>query len=64
LGIGRVGAIVGPYIGGQLLDLQWPTQQLFLVFAGPALVSTLVMLALHFLLRTPRAAMPLQEETA
>lgn len=64
LGIGRVGAIVGPYIGGQLLDLQWPTQQLFLVFAGPALVSTLVMLLLHFLLRAPRAAMPLKEETA
>ncbi|HEX7079432.1 MAG TPA: MFS transporter [Gammaproteobacteria bacterium] len=64
LGIGRIGAIIGPFIGGQLLDLDWSTRQLFLVFALPAVVSTLVMLALHFLLRSPSAAMPLREETA
>jgi MFS transporter, AAHS family, 4-hydroxybenzoate transporter len=64
LGMGRAGAIVGPLIGGQLLDLQWGTQQLFLVFAVPAIGSTLAMLSLHFILRAPRSAMPLKEEPA
>jgi AAHS family 4-hydroxybenzoate transporter-like MFS transporter len=65
LGVGRVGAIVGPYIGGQLLDLEWSTQQLFIVFALPALVSTLAVISLHFLLKTPSSpAMPLEEEAA
>ena len=51
LGVGRVGAIVAPLIGGVLLDLHWPTQQLFLAFALPAVVSTLVMVSLHFIMR-------------
>jgi AAHS family 4-hydroxybenzoate transporter-like MFS transporter len=62
LGIGRVGAIVGPYIGGQLMDLDWSSQQLFLVFAMPAVISTLVMLSLHMIFKTPREpALPLEE---
>jgi len=44
LGIGRVGAIVGPYIGGELLARQWSTQDMFLVAALPALVSTFAMM--------------------
>jgi AAHS family 4-hydroxybenzoate transporter-like MFS transporter len=54
LGMGRLGAIVGPFIGGQLLDLEWSAQQLFLVFALPAVASTVVMLLLHFVLRPAR----------
>jgi AAHS family 4-hydroxybenzoate transporter-like MFS transporter len=61
LGLGRVGAIVGPLIGGELLDLQWSTEQLFLVFALPAVGSMLAMLALHFLLREPRRPAPIEE---
>jgi AAHS family 4-hydroxybenzoate transporter-like MFS transporter len=49
LGIGRFGAIVGPYVGGRLLDLT--IGQLFLVFAGPAVISMLVMLSLHFIMK-------------
>ncbi|HEX5421363.1 MAG TPA: MFS transporter, partial [Gammaproteobacteria bacterium] len=65
LGIGRVGAIVGPLIGGRLLDLHWPTQQLFIVFALPAVVSTLVMLSMHFIFRSSgERALPLEEEAA
>jgi len=44
LGIGRVGAIVGPYIGGELLARQWSTQDMFLAAALPALVSTFAMM--------------------
>jgi AAHS family 4-hydroxybenzoate transporter-like MFS transporter len=65
LGIGRIGAIVGPYIGGRLLDLDWSTQQLFLVFALPAVVSTLAMGALHLIMRAPpQPSRVLEEEAA
>ena len=64
LGIGRMGAIVGPFIGGMLLDLDWTAQQLFLVFALPAVASTLVMVLLHFVLRAPRTALPAQQAAA
>ncbi len=51
LGIGRVGAIVGPYVGGRLVALEWGAEQMFLAFAVPALVSTLIMIGLHVLLK-------------
>jgi AAHS family 4-hydroxybenzoate transporter-like MFS transporter len=48
LGVGRVGAIVGPYVGGQLLALHWSNQQLFLASAVPALISAVVMAGMHW----------------
>ena len=39
LGVGRIGAIVGPTVAGQLLALHWTNQQLFLAAAVPALIS-------------------------
>jgi AAHS family 4-hydroxybenzoate transporter-like MFS transporter len=56
LGIGRIGAIVGPYIGGVLLGQQWGTQQLFWAAAVPALVSTVTMTALLFVMKLPATA--------
>src|ERR1041384_6508906 len=35
LGVGRLGAIIGPYLGGVLLAQQWTPQQLFWAGAGP-----------------------------
>lgn len=35
-GIGRVGSIVGPFLGGLILALQWKTQSLFFVTIIPA----------------------------
>jgi AAHS family 4-hydroxybenzoate transporter-like MFS transporter len=64
LGIGRIGAIVGPLIGGRLLDIDWSTQQLFLVFALPAVVSTLAMGGLHFILKAPQPPAVLEETAA
>lgn len=55
LGIGRIGAIIGPFVGGRLLALQWSNQELFLAFALPAAVSTGVMVALHFIMNRPVA---------
>jgi len=39
LGMGRIGSIVGPLIGGVLLELGVPTWQLFLIAAAPALCA-------------------------
>jgi AAHS family 4-hydroxybenzoate transporter-like MFS transporter len=50
LGIGRIGAIVGPMIAAQLVALQWEPQQLFWAAAAPALVSTLVVITLWFMI--------------
>ncbi|WP_199258127.1 MFS transporter [Paracoccus binzhouensis] len=43
-GVGRVGAIVGPTLGGALLARQLPLQQNFLIFAIPAAISAVAML--------------------
>src|SRR5687767_1843980 len=53
LGVGRTGAIIGPYLGGVLLAQQWTPQQLFWVAAVPALVSTTVILAMRIVMRAP-----------
>lgn len=39
LGIGRIGSIVGPLVGGLLLALKWQTKDLFFVGALPVLVA-------------------------
>ena len=51
LGVGRVGAIVGPPIFGALMAQQWNTQQLFWAAAIPAAVTTLTMFALRFFIK-------------
>ena len=43
-GMGRIGAIVGPTLGGVLLSMELPLQQNFLIFALPAVISALAML--------------------
>jgi MFS transporter, AAHS family, 4-hydroxybenzoate transporter len=41
LGIGRVGAIIGPLIGGFLISLHWPNSSIFLLGGIPLLCVTL-----------------------
>ena len=48
LGVGRVGAIVGPMIGGALLAQQWTTQQLFWAASIPAVITALTVVVLKF----------------
>jgi len=43
-GVGRIGAIVGPTLGGVLLAQELPLQHNFLIFAVPAAISALAML--------------------
>ena len=43
LGIGRIGAIMGPYVGGLLIDLNLSLQQNFLAFAVPSLLAAICM---------------------
>jgi AAHS family 4-hydroxybenzoate transporter-like MFS transporter len=47
LGVGRIGAIIGPVIGGELLSRDWTASELFYAASLPAVVSTLGMLLLH-----------------
>jgi MFS transporter, AAHS family, 4-hydroxybenzoate transporter len=51
LGIGRVGAIVGPLIGGALLDMKWSAGEVFLMAAAAALCAALAAFSLSRLVR-------------
>ena len=46
LGVGRLGAIVGPIYGGWILGTGWGLDANFYAFAAPALLGALAMLAL------------------
>ena len=46
LGIGRVGSIVGPFVGGLLLSLQWSVGEVFVAVALAALCAALAAFAL------------------
>jgi len=58
LGVGRVGAIVGPYVGGVLLGMKWSAQELFLAAAVPALISAFVMAWMHWVAKPAATAQP------
>ena len=48
LGIGRIGSIVGPVLGGFMLSLEWSPQQIFLAGALPAFIAAVaVMLSIR-----------------
>lgn len=44
LGVGRVGSIAGPAIGGMLLSIGWTPQRIFLGGMAPALLASLALL--------------------
>lgn len=58
LGIGRIGAIVGPVVGGILMSQHLPSQKLFLVAAVPALISAVAMVAMHWVLKSQTQEVP------
>jgi AAHS family 4-hydroxybenzoate transporter-like MFS transporter len=53
LGIGRIGAIVGPILGGEFMRRGWSSEELFLAASLPALVSALVMFSLRRIAPSP-----------
>jgi AAHS family 4-hydroxybenzoate transporter-like MFS transporter len=54
LGIGRLGGIGGPWLGGVLLTMGWPPRQIFLFACLTALIGTFCVVMLHILVRRPR----------
>jgi len=46
LGVGRIGSVLGPLIGGQLIALQWSNGALFQVAALPVIGSALLVILL------------------
>jgi AAHS family 4-hydroxybenzoate transporter-like MFS transporter len=46
LGIGRIGSIVGPVVGGILISQNWDNQQLFLTAAVPGLIAAVAIILL------------------
>ena len=51
LGIGRLGAIAGPYIGGELIALHWSSRDLFTAAAVPAAIAALSAVVVSRLVR-------------
>jgi AAHS family 4-hydroxybenzoate transporter-like MFS transporter len=58
LGMGRIGSIVGPLVGGLLLSAKWSTASVFLAAAGAALCAALVCFALGRFVGTSAIAQP------
>ncbi|RZF30817.1 MFS transporter [Paraburkholderia sp. UYCP14C] len=56
LGIGRIGSVIGPLVGGQLIALNWSNAALFHAAAVPVLCSALLVVALAGATRQPRRA--------
>jgi AAHS family 4-hydroxybenzoate transporter-like MFS transporter len=63
LGIGRIGSIVGPFVGGILLGRHWAVRDLFIAAAIPALISALVMFSLRWVIK-PSATTPVSAAEA
>jgi AAHS family 4-hydroxybenzoate transporter-like MFS transporter len=64
LGIGRVGSIAGPLVGGALLALHWATGPLFLAAAVPALCAAAAALGLAVLSSRGRRGFSILRTTA
>lgn len=59
LGVGRIGSVIGPVVGGTLMHLQWSSSSLFLAAAVPACVSMAGIIAIGFANRANGGARPL-----
>ncbi len=53
LGVGRAGAIVGPMLGGVFMGRHWSSQDIFLAAALPALISSVTMWSLRWVMKRP-----------
>jgi AAHS family 4-hydroxybenzoate transporter-like MFS transporter len=62
LGIGRIGAIVGPLVAGELLRRNRASRELFYAAAIPALISAIAMFSMRGILRIPLSPLSPQPE--
>jgi AAHS family 4-hydroxybenzoate transporter-like MFS transporter len=51
LGIGRMGAVVGPLFAGEMMRRHLPNQQLFMVAGSLAVIATVAIICLRFLMK-------------
>jgi AAHS family 4-hydroxybenzoate transporter-like MFS transporter len=58
LGVGRVGSIVGPSVGGLLLSLQWTADRIFMAGMAPAICAAAAILAASALPQRANAFQP------
>jgi len=56
LGVGRIGAIIGPTLAGVLMGNNWASRELFYAAAIPAFISAVVMFSLHWVMKPQKAA--------
>jgi AAHS family 4-hydroxybenzoate transporter-like MFS transporter len=63
LGVGRIGSILGPVLGGELIRRSWPNSSIFLAVAVPAVVSAAMVWAMDRQER-PGAPAPAEERPA
>jgi AAHS family 4-hydroxybenzoate transporter-like MFS transporter len=56
LGVGRVGAIIGPLLIGELIRRQWSMPDIFRAVAIPALISAVLMLSLRWVMKPAASA--------
>ncbi|MYM85588.1 MFS transporter [Rugamonas sp. FT82W] len=60
LGVGRVGSIIGPVLGGELIRMNWPNSTIFVIAAVPALLSAVML----WLMAPPQPAAILKRDFA
>jgi AAHS family 4-hydroxybenzoate transporter-like MFS transporter len=54
LGIGRIGSIVGPVLGGLMLNAEWHTPTIFLIGALPVLIASCAVMVMSRLASSKR----------
>jgi len=59
-GVGRIGAIIGPVLAGELIRLNWSAHELFTAAAIPALISAAVMFSLRSAMKSALPGAPQQ----
>ncbi len=60
LGIGRIGAIVGPLVGGFLISLHWPNSSIFILGGIPLVCAAIAVLAMGQVYRQDANAQAVQ----
>ncbi len=62
-GIGRIGSIIGPIIGGIMLSLHWDIQHIFMIGAIPVTLAATAALTISFLASQQKTAEAPEPET-
>jgi AAHS family 4-hydroxybenzoate transporter-like MFS transporter len=53
-GVGRIGSLVGPFLGGALIALQWDSAHIFMLGAIPVFIASCAAMVIHVRVRRER----------